>query len=114
MKEVKPNTRISQGAEGELLNVVKKEEERYVGIDEKHSDGVFEKYQVENELLKCLLKASKCEKGIASIDRRMFQVLVETKAYTSLINYGMFSSKQRSVSEYIPAIMALENNTHRV
>ena len=60
------------------MNVVKKEEERYVGIDEQHSDGVFEKDQVENELLKCLLEASEYERGIAGIDRRIFQVSVET------------------------------------
>ena len=99
LKEAELTTRISQGVEGELLNVVKKEEEIYVGIDEQHSDGVFEKAQLENELLKCLLKAPEYEKGIAGIDRRMFQVLVETKAYTSLLNYGMFASIQRSASK---------------
>ena len=93
-----------------LLNVVKKEEERYVGIDEQHSDGVFEKDQVENESLNFLLKASEYEKGIAGIDRRMFQFLVETEANTSLLNYGMFASIQRRVSEYITAIKELENN----
>ena len=71
---------------------------------------LFEKDQVENELLKCLLEAYEYEKGIAGIDRRMFQVLVETEADTSLLNYGMFASIQRSVSEYITAIKALENN----
>ena len=93
-----------------LLNVVKKEEERYVGIDEKHSDGVFEKYQVENELLKCLLKAFEYEKGIAGIDRRISQVLDETEEDSSLLNYVMFDSIHRSVSEYVTAIKELENN----
>ena len=86
------NSRISQGSEGELLNVIKKKDKRYVGINEQHSDDVFEKDQVESELLKCLLEASEYEKWIADIDRRMFQVLVETEADTSLLNYVMFSS----------------------
>ena len=110
MKEVELTNIISQGVEGQLLNVVKKEEERYVGIDEKHSDDVFEKGQVENELLRCLLEASKYEKRIAGIDRRMFQVLVETAADTSLVNYVMFASIQRSVSEYVAAVREWKNN----
>ena len=62
-------TIISQGSKGEVLNVIKKEEKRYVGIDEQHSDDVFEKDQVESELLKCLLEASEYEKGVEGINR---------------------------------------------
>ena len=38
LKEIKLTVRISQGSEGQLLRVVKEEERKYVGIDEKHSD----------------------------------------------------------------------------
>ena len=41
MKEAELTTRTNQGAEGHLLKVAKKEEERYVGIDEQHSDDVI-------------------------------------------------------------------------
>ena len=61
-------------------------------------------------MLKSLLEASEYEKEIVGIDRRMSQVLVETEEDTSLLNYVMFASIQRSVSEYVIAIRALENN----
>ena len=52
----------------------------------------------------------KYEEGIAVIDRRMSKGLDKTEAYTSLLNYVMFASIQRSVSEYVTAVRELENN----
>ena len=109
MKEAELTTRTSQGAEGHLLKVSKKEEEIYVGIDEQHSDDVFEKDQVENELLKLLLEESEYEKWIICIDRRMFQVLDETKAYLSLLIYVMLTNMQSSVSDYVVPIRKLRD-----
>ena len=92
------------------MNVFKKEEERYARIDEQQNDDVLERDQLENEFLKRLLEEFEYEEGIAIIDRRMSQVVVETEIHTSLQNYVMFASIQRSVSEYVIAVRELENN----
>ena len=57
LKETEMTTRISQGFEGQLWDVVKEKEESYAGIDKQHNDEVFEKNRVESEVLNCLLEA---------------------------------------------------------
>ena len=49
LEEVKLTIRISRGSEGKLLRVVKEEEGKYGGINERNS-GVFERNQVQGEL----------------------------------------------------------------
>ena len=71
---------------------------------------MLERDQLESESLKWLLKEFEYEDGIAVIDRKMSQVLVDTEEDTSLLNYVMFASIQRSVSEYVTAFRELENN----
>ena len=71
LKKAKLTTRISQGGEGQSLRFVKEEEERYVGIDEQHSDEVFERNKVESELLNCLLEASEYDVLIKDNEQRL-------------------------------------------
>ena len=47
LKKAELTTRISQGIEGKSTRVAKEEEEIYVGIDEQHSDEVFERNRPE-------------------------------------------------------------------
>lgn len=110
LKDTELTTRISQGAEGQLWNDVKEKEEIYAGIDKQHSDEVFERNQVESELLNYMLEASEHEKGIANIDRRMSQIFTKTKAYNSLLNYVMLTNIQINVSEYVTAARELESS----
>lgn len=87
LKDIELATKISQGAEGQLWNVVKEKGEIYAGIDKQHCDEVLERNQVESELLNYFLEASEHEKGISNIDRRMSQVLTEKKEDISLLSY---------------------------
>ena len=60
--------------------------------------------QVTSEWLKILLK----EVAINKMD--MSQVLSETKAGISLLNYVMLTNMQRSTSDYVATVMELKDN----
>ena len=72
LKEVELTTRISEGAEVQLWDVVMEKEESYARIDKRRSDEVFERNQVESEFLNCLLEASEYDVFIKDIEQRLF------------------------------------------
>ena len=86
LKEAELIIKINQEAEGHELNVVKKEEECYVGDKVQHNNDKFEMNQVVSEWLKSLLKE------IAVNEKKISQVLSEIKVDTSFHIYDMIAS----------------------
>ena len=84
LKEDELVTKISQGDERNLWNVVNKEEEEsYVEFNDQHTEEMFEMSQVISEWLKFLLNE------VAINKMEMSQGLFEPKADISLLNYVM-------------------------
>ena len=104
-KEDELVTKISQGDERNLWNVVKKEEEEsYVEVNDQHTEEMFEMSQVISEWMKILLKE------VAINKMEMSQVFSETLAGISFLNYVLLTNMQRSVSDYVAAVRELKDN----
>ena len=104
-KEDELVTKISQGDERNLWNVVKKEEEEsYVEVNDQHTEEMFEMSQVISEWMKILLKE------VAINKMEMSQVYSETLAGISFLNYVMLTNMQRSVSDYVDVVRELKDN----
>ena len=89
-----------QGTERQLLDVVKKEEKCYAVNNRQHSDVVLVRIQVEIELMK----------GIANIDKRMSQTVVEVEEDDNIHINDKTAGIQRTVSKYVPTVRDLEDN----
>jgi len=100
-EEVKLIVRINQGNEGKLLRVVKEEKEKYVGIDEQHSD-VFERNQVQRKLEDKLFLESK----YIDIEQRLFGKSREGKDERAVVRIQQLQredNKQKYEDEWISA-----------
>ena len=103
-KEDELVTKISQGDERNLWNVVKKEEEEiFVEDNDQHTEEMFEMSQVISEWLKILLKE------VAINKMEMSQVFSETLAGINFLNYVMLTNMHRSVSDYVVAVRELKD-----
>jgi hypothetical protein len=100
LKEDELITRINQGDERKLLDVVKREEKCYARNDGQHSDFLLVRIQAEIELLK----------RIENIERRMSQAIVEAEIDASIHIYDMIAGIQKTMSKYVVAVKDLEDN----
>ena len=93
--------RINQGDDGQLLKIVKGEDEGYAETNLQHVDEMLEK---------CLLETFKQEKEVADTRMKLPKAVEELGADTSLQNLSMLTSIQGGMSGYVTAVREIKDN----